>query len=126
MVGKSKIRSMDMVKEVMDNGGIGSREVHISLKRKAYTLGLGESSIMSQIRQGFYGEEAQRLIMGRDEVKIWLRYPENDRNSLEDLNKLKIKTTNGNTYSLEELVDYDFKRGRVKINHINGAKEIKG
>ena len=122
---KSKIRSMDMVKEVMDNGGIGSREVHISLKEKAYTLGLSESSIMSQIRQGFYGEEAQRLIMGRDEVKIWLRYPENDRNSLEDLNKLKIKTTNGNTYSLEELVDYEFKRGRVKINHINGAKEIR-
>ena len=59
-----KIRSMDM-EEVMDNGGIGSREVHISLKEKAYSLGLSESSIMSQIRQGFYGEEAQRLLMGR-------------------------------------------------------------
>ena len=71
-------------------------------------------------------KKLKRLIMGRDEVKIWLQYPENDRNSLEDVNKLKIKTTNGSTYSLEELVDYEFKRGRVKINHINGAKRNKG
>ena len=31
---------------------------------------------MRQIRQGFFGEEAQRLIVGRDEIKVWLRYPE--------------------------------------------------
>ena len=48
----------------MDNGGAGSREVHISLKEKAYSLGLSESSIMSQIRQGFYGEEAQEINNG--------------------------------------------------------------
>jgi multidrug efflux pump subunit AcrB len=114
-----------MVKEVIDNGGIGNREIHINLKEKAYALGLNEATVMKQIRQGFFGEEAQRLILGRDEIKIWLRYPENDRNSIEDLNKVKIKTLNGAMYPLEEIANYEFKRGRVKINHINGTKEIR-
>ena len=122
---KNGISSINMVKEVIDNGGIGNREIHIDLKEKAYALGLNEALVMKQIRQGFFGEEAQRLILGRDEIKIWLRYPENDRNSIEDLNKVKIKTLNGSMYPLEEIANYEFKRGRVKINHINGTKEIR-
>ena len=119
------IGSMNTVKEVMDNGGIGSQEIHINLKEKAYALGLNEATVMKQIRQGFFGEEAQRLIIGRDEVKIWLRYLESDRNSIGDLSKVKIKTINGDTYPLEEVANYEYKRGRVKINHINGTKEIR-
>jgi len=122
---KERIASINMVKEVMDNGGVGNREIHISLKEKAYALGLNEATIMKQIRQGFFGEEVQRLIIGRDEVKIWLRYPESNRNSIEDLNKVKIKTLKGEMYPLEEVANYEYKRGRVKINHINGTKEIR-
>ncbi|MEC7863532.1 MAG: efflux RND transporter permease subunit, partial [Bacteroidota bacterium] len=122
---KEGISSINMVKEVMDNGGVGNREIHINLKEKAYALGLNEATIMKQIRQGFFGEETQRLIIGRDEVKIWLRYPESDRNSIEDLNKVKIKTPTGEMHPLEEVANYEYKRGRVKINHINGTKEIR-
>jgi len=122
---KERISKIPMVKEVMDNGGVGNREIHLSLKEKAYALGLNEVTILKQIRQGFFGEEVQRLIIGRDEVKIWLRYPERNRNSIEDLNKVKIKTQNGSLIPLEELANYEYKRGRVKINHINGAKEIR-
>ena len=122
---KDKISGINMVKEVLDNGGVGNREIHLSLKEKAYALGLSESEILRQVRQGFFGEEAQRLIIGRDEVKIWLQYPEKDRNSIEDLSKIKIKTSIGELIPLEELANYEYKRGRVKINHINGTKEIR-
>jgi multidrug efflux pump subunit AcrB len=122
---KEKISGINMVKEVLDNGGVGNREIHLTLKEKAYALGLNEVTILKQIRQGFFGEEVQRLIIGRDEVKIWLRYPEKNRNSIEDLNKVKIKTLSGAFIPLEELADYQYKRGRVKINHINGTKEIR-
>ena len=122
---KERIKSINMVKEVMDNAGVGSREIHIKLKEKAYALGLNQANIMKQIRQGFFGEEVQRLIIGRDEVKIWLRYPEKNRNSIDDLDKVKIKTISGEMYPLQELASYQFKRGKVNINHINGTKEIR-
>tara|TARA_B100000902_G_scaffold398473_1_gene465362 strand:+ start:4918 stop:8100 length:3183 start_codon:yes stop_codon:yes gene_type:complete len=122
---KEKIGSINMVKEVLDNGGVGNREIHLKLKDKAYNLGITELDILKQVRQGFFGEEVQRLIIGRDEVKIWLQYPESDRNSLEDLNKVRIKTNTGELIPLEELAEYEYKRGKVKINHINGTKEIR-
>ena len=122
---KEKISTINMVKEVLDNGGVGNREVHLKLTERAYALGLNEVTILKQIRQGFFGEEVQRLIIGRDEVKIWLRYPENNRNSIEDLSKVKIKTLSGALIPLEEIASYEYKRGRVKINHINGSKEIR-
>ena len=122
---KEKISTINIVKEVLDNGGVGNRELHLKLKEKAYSLGLSEIDIYKQIRQGFFGEEAQRLIIGRDEVKIWVQYPEKDRNSIQDLEKIKIKTKFGQLIDLNELAEYEYKRGRVKINHIDGTKEIR-
>tara|TARA_Y100000589_G_scaffold330841_1_gene381845 strand:- start:2402 stop:5584 length:3183 start_codon:yes stop_codon:yes gene_type:complete len=122
---KENIAQYPGVKSVLDNGGIGNRELHLELKSKAYLLGLNEMTISNQIRQGFFGQEVQRLINGRDEVKIWLRYPYNDRNSVADIENTRIKTINGQEFPLSELADYTIERGKVKINHIDGKKEIR-
>jgi multidrug efflux pump subunit AcrB len=122
---KENISQYPGIKSVLDNGGIGNRELHLKLKSKAYLLGLNEMTISNQIRQGFYGQEVQRLIRGRDEIKIWLRYPYSDRNSVADIEKTRIKTSNGEEFPLEELSDYIIERGKIKINHIDGKKEIR-
>lgn len=120
-----KVRAIPEVKDINDNSGLGLREVHLNIKPKAYMLGLNESSILSQIRQGFFGHEIQRVILGRDEVKLWTRYPIQDRNSIGDLEDLRIKTANGQEFPLIELADYKIKRGKVTIRHINGKQEVR-
>ncbi len=122
---KEQIGGFPEVKSVLDNSGIGNRELHLELKSKAYLLGLNEMSISNQIRQGFFGQEVQRLIKGRDEIKIWLRYPFSDRNSIADIENTRIKTDFGQEFPLKELADYSIKRGKIKINHIDGKKEIR-
>jgi len=122
---KDKIAEFPEVKSALDNGGIGNREIHLKLKAKAHHLGLNQFFILNQIRQGFFGQEVQRLILGRDEVKVWLRYPYNDRNSMGALDMARIKTGNGQEFPLNELADYEIKRGKVKVNHIDGKKEIR-
>jgi len=122
---KAEIKEIPLVKDLIDNSGIGNREVHIKLKPTAHLLGLNEMMIANQIRQGFFGQEVQRLIIGRDEVKVWVRYPEKDRNSMGDLDNMKIKTTLGQEFPLTELVSYEIVRGKVAINHLNGKKEIR-
>jgi len=122
---KEQIGSFPEVKSVLDNSGIGNRELHLELKSKAYLLGLNEMSISNQIRQGFFGQEVQRLIKGRDEIKIWLRYPFSDRNSIADIENTRIKTDLGQEFPLKELADYSIERGKIKINHIDGKKEIR-
>jgi multidrug efflux pump subunit AcrB len=115
---------MPQLKDVNENIALGKQEIRLDLKPKAYFLGLDEASIASQVRQGFYGAQAQRLQVGRDELRIWVRYPKSDRTTLGQLENMKIKTPQG-IYPLSELADYHMERGPVAINRFNGSREIR-
>jgi len=112
------------LRDIVDNNAIGKREVQLELKPTAYFLGLNRSDIANQVRQGFFGGQAQRLQVGKDEVRVWVRYPKQDRLSLGQLEQMKIKTMAGE-YPLNELASYKIERGPVNINRYNGKKEIK-
>lgn len=121
---KQELTRLPDLKDITDNSGTGNRELHITLKSEARLLGLSQLDILTQLRQGFFGEEAQRLIIGQDEVKIWVRYPPADRKSISQLEEVKIKTLSGQYFPLSELVDYEITRGKVGINHYNSNREI--
>ncbi len=119
-----QIRVLPEVKDLVNNSGIGKREIHLRLKEKAQLLGLTRNEIVSQIRQAFLGSEAQRLIIGRDEVRVWIRYPKDGRKLIDQLEKMRIRTVAGGEYPVSELVDYSIDRGNVAIRHLNGEKRI--
>ncbi len=119
-----ELKKVPDLKDVSDNGGIGKREVQLSLKPDAYLLGLNTTMIMGQIREGFFGSEVQRLIIGRDEVRVWVRYPIEDRMSLGMLEDMRIKTPDGLSVPLKEVTDYSLNRGEVSIRHYDGRREI--
>lgn len=87
-------------------------------------LGLDQQSIAHQVRQGFYGGQVQRLQEGRNELRVWVRYPAEDRQYRGQLEKMKIKTAQGE-YPLAELAEWDIQRGPVGIQHYNGNREIR-
>lgn len=109
---------------ITDNNAVGKREVRLKLKPKAYFLGLDQAVISSQVRQGFFGGQAQRLQSGKDELRVWVRYPKSDRVNLGQLETMKIKTPKGE-YPLTELAEYDIQRGPVSIKRYNSAREIR-
>ncbi len=119
-----RLNEMPQLKDVNENIALGKQEIRLDLKPKAYFLGLDEASIASQVRQGFYGAQAQRLQVGRDELRIWVRYPKSDRMTLGQMEQMKIKTAGG-IYPLSELADYHMERGPVAINRFNGSREIR-
>ena len=111
------------LKDVTDSNIPGKREVNIQLKPLAYVLGLTHNDITRQIRQGFFGDEVQRLQIGQDEVRVWLRYPEEDRKSLGELEAIKIKASDGREFPLTDLIEYETERGIVAIKHLDRARE---
>jgi len=122
---KAELSRLPDLKDITDSNIPGRREINLELTPKAYVLGLTHSDITRQIRQGFFGEEAQRLQIGEDEVRVWVRYPEEDRRSLGELEEIRIRATNGETYPLTELIRYDTKRGVIDLKHLNGAREVR-
>ncbi len=119
-----QLEEMPQLKDVTENIALGKQEVRLKLKPKAYFLGLDENEIAGQIRQGFYGAQAQRLQEGRDELRVWVRYPKSGRLTLGQMERMKIKTPSGD-FPLAELADYTLERGPVAINRYQGSREIR-
>jgi multidrug efflux pump subunit AcrB len=120
----NRLTELPALKDITENVALGKQEVRLDLKPKAYFLGLDESMIARQVRAAFYGLQAQRLQAGRDELRVWVRYPKENRLTLGQMEKMKIKTQNGE-YPLSELADYHMERGPVAINRFNGSREIR-
>jgi len=118
------LQELPQLKDIVNTNALGKQEILLKLKPKAYMLGFNEVSIASQVRQGFFGGQAQRLQDGRDELRIYVRYPEEGRERIGQLERMKIKTPQGD-YPLTELVTYELKRGPVNINRFNGRREIR-
>jgi len=120
----SRLTELPQLKDINENVALGKQEIRLKLKPKAYFLGLDEGTIARQVRQGFYGGQAQRLQEGRDELRVWVRYPKSNRLTRGQMESMKIKTAVGD-FPLSELADYHMERGPVAINRYNGNREIR-
>ena len=122
---KSELEKINQLKDVSDNDPPGLQEVQIQLNDNAYNLGLNNATVMNQVRGGFFGSEAQRILRGIDEVRIWVRYSENERRTINQLENMRIRISGGQEIPLSELADISVKRGILSINHIDGQRIIK-
>ncbi|MGB3591969.1 MAG: efflux RND transporter permease subunit [Nonlabens sp.] len=113
-----------LLKDIEDNDPAGIKEIKLILRENAYSLGLNYRSVMSQVRAAFFGMEAQRFQRGQDEIRVWVRYDRENRNSIKDLDDLRIVTPVGNRVPLRDIADYTIERGDVVINHLEGRREI--
>jgi multidrug efflux pump subunit AcrB len=121
---KQALENNPVLKDVTDNDPAGIKEVSIVLKDNAYLLGLNLQAVMSQVRAGFFGVQAQRFQRGQDEIKVWVRYDKKDRSSIKDLDDMRIVAPNGTRIPFSEIATYTIERGDIAINHLEGKREI--
>jgi multidrug efflux pump subunit AcrB len=114
------------VTDITDNNRDGKRQLKLeSLTPQAEALGLRLADVARQVRQGFYGEEVQRLQRGRHEVKVMVRYPEDERRSLENLDQMKIRLPDGSEVSFAEVAVASYGRGYSSVERAEGKRAIK-
>ncbi len=118
------LKQIEDLNNIADVNPEGMREVRLKLKPLAYFLGFSQVSLTNQVRQGFFGGQAQRLQHGKDELRVWVRYPKTDRINVGQMETMRIKTVAGE-YPLSELATYTIDRGPVGIKHYNSAREIR-
>ena len=122
---KAELENFSSLKDVTDSDQEGRREVNITLKPRAHALGLTLQEVAGQVRQGFYGQEIQRIQRGRDEIRVWVRYADEDRAALGALDDMRIRSASGEEYPFSEIASYEIERGVTKINHLDRKREIK-
>ena len=100
------------------------KDVKIELKPRAEVLGVTVKDIGNQIRQAYFGEEVQRIARNGEDVRVVLRYPEQDRHSLYSLDRMYIRADNGDEIPLSTLADISYVPGYTKIERLDRRRSI--
>ncbi len=100
----------------------GQDELELTLKPRAAELGLTQQMLAQQVRQAFFGEEAQRVQRGIDDIRVMVRLPKEDRESLHTLDRMKIRTPVGANVPLATVADVAFSKAPSYVERNDGAE----
>ena len=113
------------VYDIQDNISSSREELKLHLKPLATALGLSQNDIASQVRQAIFGFEAQRIQRGFDDIKVMVRYPEVNRNSISAVNNIAISTPNSrDTISLSQLAELTPSRSPTSIFRVDQQRSV--
>ena len=110
--------------EVQNSAVSGGDEIRLTIKPQAEALGLTLVSLGRQVRQAFYGEEAQRIQRGKDELKVMVRYPEDQRRSIADLENMRIRTPAGDEVPFSSVAEVSFGESYSSIRRQNRERTV--
>jgi len=121
---KAKLQEYPGVFDVRDSFSAGKRELRLSILPSAEVLGLTLEDLGRQVRQAFYGEEAQRIQRDRQDVRVMVRYPEDQRRSLGDLERMRIRTPDGSEVPFATVARVESGRGFASIRRTDRQRVV--
>ncbi|MFT7640924.1 MAG: HAE1 family hydrophobic/amphiphilic exporter-1, partial [Pirellulaceae bacterium] len=110
--------------DVKDDSVPGKWEYRFRIKEQATAMGVRLSDLAESVRGAFYGEEVMRLQRGRHEVKLMVRYPKEQRQTLSNFDEIRVRLDDGHERPITELVEIDIVRGYSEINRIDQMRSI--
>ena len=121
---RSYLGSYAGITEVNDSFSGGSDEIKLALKPEAESLGLSLSQLAQQVRYGFYGAEAQRIQRDDEEIKVMVRYPKSERNSIGNLETMRVRAPSGDDIPFSEVADIELGQGYANIIRVDGNRSV--
>ena len=121
---KARLADYPGVFDISDSFRAGKREIRLELDPRAESLGLSLEALGRQVRQGFYGAEAQRIQRGRDDVRVMVRYPVEERETLASLEDMRIRTPTGAEVPFSLAGRAEFGRGFATIQRIDRRRVL--
>ncbi|MEL6245317.1 MAG: efflux RND transporter permease subunit [Pseudomonadota bacterium] len=112
---KQQLSTYDTTYDVRDNLSSAAEEVRIKMKPGAEALGITLAQVSNQVRQAYFGIEVQRLPRDGEDVRVMVRLPEEDRESLDSLSNLRLRTPDGRQIPMSQVADFEFGPGINRI-----------
>ncbi|MCT2529302.1 efflux RND transporter permease subunit [SAR92 clade bacterium H921] len=122
---KEQLRQVPGTTNIRDNIHSGRSDLDISLRPNADNLGISLSDVALQVRQGFYGAEAQRIPRGRDDIRVMVRYPKSARAQVDTLEDLRVRTVNGAEIPFYSVAKAEYVPSYSRINRRDRERSVK-
>ena len=117
-----KVKEQQGTYDVDDGFALGKQQLDITLTPEARSLGLNERELALQLRSTFFGAEAVRQQRGREEVRVYVRRPRNERDSEYHLENLMLRTPAGGEIPLSDATVVSRGRAFTEIQRIDGRR----
>jgi multidrug efflux pump subunit AcrB len=121
---QNELRNYEGVFDINNSAVSGGDEIRLAVKPEAEALGITLSMLGRQVRQAFYGEEVQRIQRGRDELKVMVRYPIEERRSFADLENMMIRTPTGSQVPFHSVAEVTFGESYANIMRLNRTRTV--
>jgi multidrug efflux pump subunit AcrB len=121
---EAKLRTYNGLINIKNEAVNSKDELRLQLLPRAEVMGFTLNDLSTQVRNAFYGSQAQRLQRGDDEVRVMVRYPEGERVSIGDLEDMYIRTNNGEAVPFSSIADFDMQPGYAQINRVEGERSV--
>ena len=110
--------------DVDDGFKVGKPQLDLVLKPAAKGLGLTERALAAQVRGAFFGAEASRQQRGRDELRVYVRLPREERDSVHAIENLLIRTPGGGEIPLHQAAYVRPGRSFTEILRVDGRRTV--
>ena len=121
---RERMQTYPGVFDITDSFEDGKEEIRLQIRPEAELLGITLEDLARQVRHAFFGFEVQRIQRGREEVRVYVRYPESERRSLESLDSMRIRTPDGAEVPFADVADADYGRGFSQIRRVDRNRTI--
>ena len=119
-----KLAEYPGVVDITDSFRSGKQELKLSILPSGEALGLSLGDLARQVRQAFYGEEAQRIQRGRDDVRVMVRYTQAERSTLAALDTMRIRTPEGSQVPFTTVAKAELGRGFSTIRRSDSRRVV--
>ena len=103
----------------------GIPEIQLGLLPEARTLGLTLDDLAGQTRAAFFGAEALRVQRGPEEVRVYVRLPEEQRNSITDIENSLVRTPTGAEVPVSRVASLSSGRSPTAIHRQDGQRVVR-
>ncbi len=112
------------VSDIDDGFTPGKDQFDFTLTATGYQLGLSPMEVARQLRNAYYGFEVVRQLRGRNEMKIMVRHPEEEREAEYYLDEMLVTTPGGVKVPLKEVVEIKRGKAYTTIDRRNGRRVV--
>ena len=112
------------VRDIDDGFARGKPQLSLTLKPEARSLGINATDLARQVRSAFYGAEALRQQRGRNEVRVMVRLPEEERRTAHTVEHLMLRTDQGGEIPLFQAAAVERGHAYTEIRRREGRRII--
>lgn len=121
---QAHLNTYEGVFDVRDNFEDGKQEIKLRIKPAAEQVGLDMQQLARQTREAFFGAESQRIQRNREDVRVMVRYPREERSSLANLQGMRIRTPQGDAVPFGDVAEASMGRSFSAIQRVDRNRTI--